>query len=410
MKRFYLIILSCWMMLAVTSAQELIVKSMSAAGNDISASQYRVNDLNGQPCALVRVQLATSGASFTGNVIGTPQFKLGEYWVYMPAGTKELEVRHNNFVPCHVTFSNYGIKKLESLTTYVLTLLMPQRGTATSVKTQKLTINYSPANATVLIDSKLYRGKGKIEAMLPIGTHNYIIAAEGYESVEGSIKLTVNTPRTVHETLTALADISEQSLDTHHDDESSADSQVKMPKLTLSEMKQHIGSLSKTLSSQPNESAKHYNDSKKTLEDFASAFSNLYQVVLSQTKMSDVEMNYGGRKSRGENHQQIHLDDKTEFIDIHDNGVVNMIEIDPRKVKKTFPHIDKMSWKSSYKEWNEWFTSHGFEAQSYSPYYLKQSMLRYEKGDWSVILMFDGDESKQGTWFSLIISNGTKRH
>ena len=49
MKRLYLIILICWAVLSVASAQKLTVESMTVAGNDISASQYRVNDLNGQP-------------------------------------------------------------------------------------------------------------------------------------------------------------------------------------------------------------------------------------------------------------------------------------------------------------------------------------------------------------------------
>jgi len=187
-------------LLVETSAQKLTVEQMTVAGNDISASQYRVNDLNGQACALVRVQLATPGASFAGNVIGTPQFKEGEYWVYVTAGTKELEVKHKSFVPCHVTFSDYGIQPLQSLATYVLTLLMPQ---ASQPQTQKLTINYSPATATVLIDSKFYKGSGRVEAMLPVGSHDYIIAADGYETAEGSVKLTANAPRTVNENLIA---------------------------------------------------------------------------------------------------------------------------------------------------------------------------------------------------------------
>jgi len=190
-------------MLSVASAQKLTVESMALAGYDISASQYRVNDLNGKPCALVKVQLATRGAKFAGSVIGTPEFKNGVYWVYMPAGVKELEVQHNSFVPCHVTFSDYGIQSLQSLTTYVLTLLMPQGGAA-PVQMQKLVINYAPANATVLIDSKFYKGSGRVEAMLPVGSHDYIIAADGYATAEGSVKLTTDGSRTINETLTAI--------------------------------------------------------------------------------------------------------------------------------------------------------------------------------------------------------------
>ena len=199
-------------MLSVASAQKLTVESMTVAGNDISARQYRVNDLNGQPCALVKVQLATRGAKFAGSVIGTPEFKNGVYWVYMPAGVKELEVQHDNFVPCHVTFGDYGIQPLQSLTTYVLTLLMPQGGTAEPVKLQKLTINYSPANAMVLIDSQPYQGNGRLELELPIGSHDYQIVAMGYIANSGSVNLTSSVPRTITETLTKAEPVQQSTV------------------------------------------------------------------------------------------------------------------------------------------------------------------------------------------------------
>lgn len=194
-----------------TQAQELTVKDMKAT-NDLSASQYRRADLNGETCALVKVQLATADVGFEGNVIQPVEYKGGEYWVYMTKGSRELRVKHlaksPAFVPYHVSFSAYGIKGLESVVTYNLTLLLPQ--SPSTVQTQKLTINYSPSNAMVLIDSKPYKGNGRVEAILPIGNHNYIIAAEGYESAEGSVKLTAASPRTVTEELVSSTQLNQQ--------------------------------------------------------------------------------------------------------------------------------------------------------------------------------------------------------
>ena len=181
-----------------TQAQELMVKSMTAT-NDLTASQQRRQDLNGDPCGLVKVSLATTGATFEGNVIQPVEYKTGEYWVYMTKGSRELRIKHPNFVPLHVKFADYGIKGVQSLTTYGLTLLMPQ--SETLQQTQKLIINYSPSNATVLIDSKLYKGNGYIETSLSIGTHQYIIAADGYATAEATVKLTSEAPRTVTEQL-----------------------------------------------------------------------------------------------------------------------------------------------------------------------------------------------------------------
>ncbi len=193
------ILILCLLNTLNIQAQQLTVKTMSMDASDISASKYVRKDLNGKACALVKVQLAVYGAEFEGNIIGDVAYKTGEYWVYMTEGSRELRIKHLNFVPLHVNFSMYGFKGLKSLSTYDLTLFIPQ--TSSPFEQQKLTINYSPANAMVLIDSKLYKGDGCIEAILPVGSHNYIIAAEGYDTVEGSIKLTASTPRTITEHL-----------------------------------------------------------------------------------------------------------------------------------------------------------------------------------------------------------------
>lgn len=119
--------------LLTAPAQELTVKQMTVAANDISASQYRRTDLNGDPCALVKVRLAAEGAEFEGNVIGETAYKTGEYWVYLTAGTKELHVKHPKFLPLEVHFNDYNIKRLAALTTYTLTLVMPAAGSASGI-------------------------------------------------------------------------------------------------------------------------------------------------------------------------------------------------------------------------------------------------------------------------------------
>ena len=53
----------------------------------------------------------------------------------------------------------------------------------------------------VLIDSKPYRGNGCIETELPVGDHRYIIAADGYITAEGVIKLNEQGAREIIEKL-----------------------------------------------------------------------------------------------------------------------------------------------------------------------------------------------------------------
>ena len=199
MKHTFLTFIFLFALLGGASAQELTVKAMEVAPMDLSASTSPRLDLNKQPCALVKVQLAAEGAKFDGNVLGDCAYKTGEYWVYMSQGSYQLKVRHPNFVPLTVNFRDYDIRGVESKTTYVLTLLMPQTGQ--EAKKQKLVINYTPKNATVLIDSKLYNGSGRVEADLPLGEHTYVIAATGYVTAEGMVKLNGGKERVFTEQL-----------------------------------------------------------------------------------------------------------------------------------------------------------------------------------------------------------------
>lgn len=107
-------------------AQKLTVESMTLADNDISARQYERKDLNGQACALVKVSLPSLGMKFEGNVIEPVEYKTGEYWVYMSAGSQELRIKHPQTQPLHVKFSDYGIKKVASKATYNLSIQMPE--------------------------------------------------------------------------------------------------------------------------------------------------------------------------------------------------------------------------------------------------------------------------------------------
>ena len=193
------------------SAQELTVKSMAVAAGDLTASTQRRLDINQQPCAVVKVQLPLPGAVFEGNVIQPVDYKTNEYWVYMTEGSKELHVKHPNYQTLVVTFPDYGVKSLQSLSTYRLAIIVPQGSASTQTQKQKLTINYSPSNAMVLIDTKPYQGKGSIEVTLPVGSHDYIIAATGYDTVEGTVKLSASSPRTITENLNKAAQETETS-------------------------------------------------------------------------------------------------------------------------------------------------------------------------------------------------------
>lgn len=208
MKRI-VIIFSLLITAVSLQAQKLTVERMEVAPMDLSASSQPRNDKVGNPCALVKVLLPTVGVTFEGNVLGGVEFKSGEYWVYMSEGSYMLNVKHPNFYPLMVNFRDYDIKRVAGKTTYVLTIGMPQTGAAL-VQMQKLTINYTPATAMVIIDSTPHQSNGHLEVDLPVGSHNYQIVAVGYASAEGSVKLNADMPRTVTEHLVPKGDVAQQ--------------------------------------------------------------------------------------------------------------------------------------------------------------------------------------------------------
>lgn len=171
--------------------QQLKIEQMSAAGNDISASQFRVMDAKGKPCALVKVLLPAEGATFEGNVTGIPEFKQGEYWVYMPDGTKQTIVKVPGVKPCTVDFSKYSITQVKSLTTYTLTLIMPQKSNADIGLNGQLNILYGPTGAEVLLDGKKLGKSPNVFDNIAAGTHQVEIRMEGYNTQQVPVNIEI---------------------------------------------------------------------------------------------------------------------------------------------------------------------------------------------------------------------------
>ena len=183
------LMLFCIIFPQTLQAQELFVKSMQAVPMDLSASKYERKDFNGNPCALVKVMLAKEGATFEGNVLGEVEYKTGEYWVYLSSGTTMLRIKHSEFLPLNVSFTDYGISSLKSKVTYELRVLKA------SEERQNLTMKVSPAHAVVLIDSELKPlNNGVLTASLSVGVHNYVVTAEGYEPEDGTINIKAGRP------------------------------------------------------------------------------------------------------------------------------------------------------------------------------------------------------------------------
>ena len=118
--KFTIVCLLC-LLCASVEAQELRVKGLYEATHDLSARTQPRKDINGNYCALLKVQLVDRGAEFGGNVVGEVAFERNEYWVYMAQGSKRVKVFPQNYLPLEVNFLEYGIDHLEGQVTYILT-------------------------------------------------------------------------------------------------------------------------------------------------------------------------------------------------------------------------------------------------------------------------------------------------
>ena len=139
----------------IVCGQELQVRSFRLAANDISAVKYQRLDLNGNPCALIKVGLGVQGAKFPSTeVVGDVKFDTGEYWVYVVDGTKKLKVMHNNYAPLYIDFSDYPEQRLEGGRTYVLILVGVNSGNADKADQAESLSSSSAASNALSSDNK----------------------------------------------------------------------------------------------------------------------------------------------------------------------------------------------------------------------------------------------------------------
>ena len=209
------ILLSFFMLFAVMStvfAQKLTVESFKLASHDLTAQSQPRKDLNDRNCALVKVGIALDGVKFDGSIMGEPIQKLGEYWVYMPKGVSMLQVLHKNYTPLMVNFYDYGVGKVESGMTYILTLSKPAGSTEpTDAGGNFYALTVTPKNAVVTIDGnpQTVSTDGEYSAMLPYGSHTYKVEAGGYISKSGSFTISSSDMTPINVSLvSAMATVS----------------------------------------------------------------------------------------------------------------------------------------------------------------------------------------------------------
>lgn len=198
MRRIVLLILliTCFVSLNTMGQNTATVKSFTLTTDHIPSADRR-NDLNGVPCALVKVQVVDDIERVEGNNIGEVIHKGVEKWIYMCKGSRNIRLHLKNHLPVKVLFQDYEINGLESNRVYELVITVPQESGSNyvgNVKQGEFRMFINPPSATVTVWNndmrpKVYRPQdnGSLTIMLPYGRYFYKVGANGYEEQEGNV-------------------------------------------------------------------------------------------------------------------------------------------------------------------------------------------------------------------------------
>ena len=124
MNKLKLTILFLFMSLAA-SAQRLAVESLKLRPNDLSARNVKNqrHDLNGKPCALLKVMvlddITKCSSGNIGDIVTEGPVKL----IYITSATPSIELSFKYHYPLTINFTDYGYKHLEGNSTYELNLV-----------------------------------------------------------------------------------------------------------------------------------------------------------------------------------------------------------------------------------------------------------------------------------------------
>ncbi len=191
-----ILLLCTYMALGAAAQTAVSIKSFTQTTDHIPSGDRR-NDLNGTPCALVKVQVVDEIERIEGNKIGEIVNHGVEKWVYMCKGSRNMRIHFKNHLPVKITFRDYKVNGLESNRVYELILSTPDQpttNTTVEVKGNYLQMKVTPNNAMVTIWGDHYQRQvhraqsdGTLRVYLPYGRYHYSAKAKGFNDLEGSV-------------------------------------------------------------------------------------------------------------------------------------------------------------------------------------------------------------------------------
>lgn len=107
----------------IAFAQDVKITSFEINATSLDAKVNPRYDLNGNPCALLRISIPSDEVIFEGNIVGDPARNQVEWLVYMPVGSKYIRLSVPGFSPIMFVFP----ETLEQFRTYDVSVSVPNK-------------------------------------------------------------------------------------------------------------------------------------------------------------------------------------------------------------------------------------------------------------------------------------------
>ncbi len=191
MKPLLITFLLCMMVFCGAAQESVAVASIRVLENDLDARvHYPVYDSNNELAALLKVVTPDPDFEFefgTMGVAGDTQYKVGEYWVYVSAGTKAITVKH----PAFRVLRNHPLPLIESGRVYEIVLAhgrVEKRIVAEKLITEWVVVETSPSGADLYLNNQPV-GETRHQEEHRVGEYTYRIQLPRYKTKEGSFTL-----------------------------------------------------------------------------------------------------------------------------------------------------------------------------------------------------------------------------
>lgn len=190
--RYYLFtILFLWPLMAIAQSHDFEIRNFHENITDLSAVSADIRDLNGNQAALIRIVVRNQGFEFeANNGILKQERKTGEVWLFVPRGTKRLNIRH----PSLGVLRDYDIPvPIKEKTTYDAEIVVTKQ--EYPVYEDHVQDLYKPSNGNNMPETHFLIGAGfnalsvmgpSLSMGLEIG--NFFVGADftyGIDKVEG---------------------------------------------------------------------------------------------------------------------------------------------------------------------------------------------------------------------------------